>query len=103
MNTFFPAERHTQSAVQLTWPHSNSDWAYLIDEVEACFVHLAEAIALRQNLIIVCTDAQAVRSKIETSLHKNISFFELPSNDTWARDHGGITIVENGVPKLLDF
>lgn len=103
MNTFFPAEWHTQTAVQLTWPHPNSDWAYLIDEVEACFVQLAEAIALRQNLIIVCPDAQAVQSKIEASLHKNISFFELPSNDTWARDHGGITIVEDGIPKLLDF
>jgi agmatine/peptidylarginine deiminase len=28
---------------------------------------------------------------------------ELPSNDTWARDHGGITIFENGKPIVLDF
>jgi agmatine deiminase len=33
----------------------------------------------------------------------NIVFVEAPTNDTWARDHGGITIEENGKPIMLDF
>jgi agmatine deiminase len=34
---------------------------------------------------------------------ENLRFFACPSNDTWARDHGGITIFEDGKPVLLDF
>jgi agmatine deiminase len=99
----FPAEWHPQYAVQLTWPHANSDWAYLIDQVERCFVHIAESVALHQRLIIACTDEQAVRSKLAPNLLKNISFFEIMSNDTWSRDHGAITVFEDGQAILYDF
>ena len=30
-----PAEWYPQSGVQLTWPHKNTDWAYMLDEVQA--------------------------------------------------------------------
>ena len=99
----FPAEWNQQMAVQLTWPHIDSDWGFLIEEVEKCFVNLAEAIALRQHLIIVCKDIDLVKSLIGAKYHNNISFFEIESNDTWARDHGGITIYDNGKPVIYDF
>ena len=31
---YLPAEWHKQQMVQLTWPHENSDWAYMLEEVE---------------------------------------------------------------------
>lgn len=99
----FPAEWHPQQAVQLTWPHTNSDWAYLIDEVEACFVRIAGEIARRQALIIVCTNSNKVKANFNSDLIENITFIELYSNDTWARDHGGISILENGKAKIYDF
>lgn len=99
----FPAEWNQQMAVQLTWPHIDSDWGYLIEEVEKCFVNLAEAIALRQHLIIVCKDIDLIKSQVGAKYHNNISFFEIESNDTWARDHGGITIYDNGKPVIYDF
>lgn len=40
-NHFLPAEWHPQSFIQLTWPHAGTDWAYMLDDVEACFVNLA--------------------------------------------------------------
>jgi agmatine deiminase len=33
----------------------------------------------------------------------NIRFYETGNNDTWARDHGGITVYKNGKPLVLDF
>jgi agmatine/peptidylarginine deiminase len=98
-----PAEWHTQLAVQLTWPHAGSDWADRLNEAESCFVEIAEAIAARQQLIIVCDDAIRVKKQLKESLHNNILFFECPANDTWARDHGGITVLENGKPVIYDF
>lgn len=98
-----PAEWNQQLAVQLTWPHANSDWEYLLDEVEACFIKIAEAIAKRQKLIIVCPDKNELQHKFARELWPNISFYEIKSNDTWARDHGGITIFDGNKPVIYDF
>ena len=98
-----PAEWNQQRAVQLTWPHANSDWEYLLDEVEVCFIEIAEAIAKRQKLIIVYPDKNELQHKLSPELWPNISFFEIKSNDTWARDHGGITIFDDNKPVIYDF
>jgi agmatine deiminase len=100
---FFPAEWQVQRAVQLTWPHEKSDWAYLLEQVDNCFVNIANAIATRQQLIIVCRNKEKVMPMISSSLLQNIQFFEVESNDTWARDHGGITVFEEGIPIIYDF
>lgn len=99
----FPAEWHTQQAIQLTWPHAGSDWAYLLDEVEGCFFEIANAIASRQKLIIVCPDSKLLAAKFQSTVLPNISFYEIKSNDTWARDHGGITIFQEEKPVIYDF
>ena len=31
--SYLPAEWHKQSLIQLTWPHKDTDWAYMLDEV----------------------------------------------------------------------
>ena len=98
-----PAEWAEQEFVQLTFPHADSDWAYMLPEVEACFIEIAREIAKRQNLLIVCRSEKELREKLHEVNTSRITFAELPSNDTWARDHAGITIFENGERKILDF
>ncbi len=102
-NISFPSEWHPQHAVQLTWPHAQSDWSYLIDEVEKCFIQIATEIARQQLLIVVCSNTAHVKNKLASANLSNISFYEIESNDTWARDHGGITIFEDGNPLIYDF
>ena len=100
----FPAEWAPQQFVQLTWPHVDTDWAYMLDEVQACFKNIAREIACRQQLVIVAPDVDDVRRQIADEVNMaNVTLVELPSNDTWARDHGGITIFEDGKPVVLDF
>lgn len=100
---FLPAEWHKQQVVQLTWPHAGSDWDYLLGDVERCFVKIAESVALSQHLLVVCQDVDNVRKKLSPTLLHNVSFYKIDSNDTWARDHGGITVVENGKLVINDF
>jgi agmatine/peptidylarginine deiminase len=102
-NSFFPAEWHPQSAVQLTWPHAGTDWAASLSEVIPCFAEIARAISQRQWLLIICHDKAEVKAQLQGCKMEHIILHELPSNDTWARDHGGITIFEEGKPLLLDF
>ena len=98
-----PAEWAEQEFVQLTFPHADSDWADMLSEVEACFIEIVREIVKRQNLLIICRSEKELREKLHEIDTSCITFAELPSNDTWARDHAGITIFENGVRKILDF
>lgn len=98
-----PAEWAQQFCVQLTWPHANSDWAPYLDEAIDCFVQIADEVSKRQELIIVAPDCELVKSVLPFATRESITFAEMPTNDTWARDHGGITIFEDGKPTILDF
>ncbi len=103
MTTFFPSEWTLQSGVMITWPHEDTDWAYMLDEAVACFVEIAREISKRERLLIVCRDEQSVRKDLGEAMNPNILFRELPTNDTWARDHGPITVFVDGSPYLYDF
>lgn len=98
-----PAEWHPQSAVQLTWPHEGTDWAPMLDEAVRCFVAIAKEVVKREKLLIVCSDEQAVRERLGDVDYSRVLFREMETNDTWARDHGGITVFEGGMPVVYDF
>lgn len=102
---YLPTEWHKQQMVQLTWPHENSDWAYMLEEVERCFVDIAVAISRREKLLIVAPDTDKVRNRLQMTAANiaNIRFFQCESNDTWARDHAFITLLGDSVPHYLDF
>ena len=82
------AEWEPQSMVQLTWPHKDTDWAPILDEITAVYEEMAREIREREPLLIVN---------------------QIPHNDTWARDHGFITVEETSYDHkskaliLLDF
>lgn len=104
---YFPAEWHKQNFVQLTWPHAESDWYYMMEEVEACFIEIAKAISQRQKLLVVTPEKKNVEKKLKEAgaTMENIIVFSCRSNDTWARDHGFITLLgkEDGTPHYVDF
>jgi agmatine/peptidylarginine deiminase len=99
----FPAEWDSQSAVLLTWPHSQTDWKHNLDEVIPCFVSISNEIVKREKLIIVCRSIEEVKQALKDIDYKRVIFRDICSNDTWARDHGPISIFVNDVPYLLDF
>ncbi|MEO6757852.1 MAG: agmatine deiminase family protein [Saprospiraceae bacterium] len=99
----FPAEWEPQSAVQLTFPHSDTDWGPVLAEVLPCFVEIAATISRYQPVLIVCREPEAVRPLFRHARSENLLFATADSNDTWARDHGGITVEQDGLPLMLDF
>ena len=90
--------------VQLTWPHKETDWAPMLDEITAVYEQMAREISKREGLLIVAPEGVQSPSII----HYPLSIIN--SNDTWARDHGFITVEETSDLraqtsdlKLLDF
>ncbi len=105
---YCPPEWAPQSGVMLTWPHAQSDWRDHLDLVEPVFVELVQQISLHQKLLISCwNDAHLAAVKIRLTLAdvdmNNVLLYAVPSNDTWVRDHGPITVLVDGVPHLLSF
>ena len=99
-----PAEWYPQSGVQLTWPHAGTDWAYMLEEVQECFVNIANEIAQRELLLIVTPEPEEVKKQIAATVNmENVRFLKCGTNDTWARDHGAITMMDVDAPSLLDF
>ena len=103
-----PAEWEPQSGVMLTWPHAETDWAPYLDEICETYLQMAEAIARRERLLVVAPHAEETDAMLNGRLGKemmqNVRIVELPTNDTWARDHGFITLRNaDGTPLLLDF
>lgn len=103
-----PAEWAPQSAILISWPHANTDWADILDEVTECYVRMAYAIAAHQPLIILVVEGLDVSSLLEKRLPQavfsNITFVVVPkTNDTWVRDYGFLTVQSTGGAELMDF
>jgi agmatine deiminase len=105
---YLPPEWVAQQAVQLTWPHPESDWKPILSQVEPVFVAIGCAVSRRESLI-VCGLNDAHCEQIETLLREGgaemerVHIYPVPSNDSWVRDHGPITVMRNGERLLLDY
>ncbi|MGH8561284.1 MAG: agmatine deiminase family protein, partial [Nevskiales bacterium] len=61
----------------------------------------------RQDVLVACHD-DATRASVEARLRNalpagRLHLYVAPSDDTWARDHGPLTVLRDGAPLLLDF
>ena len=97
----FPAEWEKQSFLQFTFPHKESDWSSILEEVTACFVEIIETAARFQDVLVICDNIERVKSFFKST--QNLYFVQIESNDTWARDHGGITVLENEKVIIHDY
>ena len=103
-----PAEWEPQSAVLVAWPHSETDWADRLAEVETTYVALVGAI-VRFERAIVCVADDALEAHARAALQAagvdmgRVRFVRAEYDDTWLRDSGPITLRTAGGFRLLDF
>lgn len=100
-----PAEWEAQDGVLLAWPHLESDWCDCLPLVEPVFVAIAAAISRFERVVIVAPQTDAIREKIAACQGDlaQVTLCTVPTNDTWSRDFGPLTVMEDGQPLLLDF
>lgn len=105
---YLPAEWEEQRAMQLTWPHADTDWAEYLDEINETYVQMAAEITKRERLIVVSPHTKIVEKMLakhlSTEQMQNVTLHECHTNDTWARDHAFISLKDDeGAVRLLDF
>lgn len=104
LHIVLPAEWEPQSGIQLTWPHDGTDWAPMLDEISQCYARIVREIIRFEPVMIVTPSADIVHPYIEDLDQDRIHFCEVRgTNDTWARDHGGITVTNNDKPAVFNF
>jgi agmatine deiminase len=105
---YLPPEWAPQSGVMLTWPHAHGDWAERMADVEPVFVAIAREVSHREHVLISSYDDNH-RDHIYQRLRaagvdlSKVGLHVVSSNDTWARDHGPLTVLCRDEPTLLDF
>jgi len=90
----------------IAFAHEQTDWyehedASALRDALTVYVRIAQAIAYSQPVYMICRDKSEI-SHLFCSKN-NISFIEIPTNDTWIRDYGYISVVDDGEARLLDF
>lgn len=101
-------EWYPQDGILLTWPHPASDWRDSLAIIEPLYVALVEAITRFETALVVCHDpahlahVRRLLARADVS-PQHLILCEAPTNDTWARDFGPITVLDGDRPRLLDF
>lgn len=108
MKRCLPAEWEPQSLVMLTWPHQATDWAPYLKEITETYVRMADAITRYEQLVIATPHPIQVGAMLSGRLTPEqmtrVYICFCKTNDTWARDHGPITLrSDDGKLTMLDF
>lgn len=100
-----PAEWEEQDGVLLAWPHGATDWEPILDQVEPVFAEIISAISRFEDVILIGRQDDRITKRLSDAGADlgRITFVNLPTNDTWARDFGPITVIEQDLPVMLDF
>ena len=103
MKVILPAEWEPQDVVQLSWPRRNSDWSLSYNDAQLCFAAITKAIIRFQKVFIVSEDQEATARFFSNVELNKIKIISLEHNDSWARDHGGITVEIDGKFEVQDY
>ena len=101
---FLPAEWHQQNFIQIAWPDENTDWKDYLDEALSCWSKtIIELVQLNENVLVIARKKSDVEKQLPDDVLKKIDIVEVPINDTWTRDYGCISVIENGKILRLNF
>ena len=88
----------SSKGVMLTWAHAETDWRPYLNEINKTLLSLAKAIAKYEKVLVVAQQKEEVLQmlydELGPQLMQNVTVVECKTNDTWARDHGFITLLE---------
>jgi agmatine/peptidylarginine deiminase len=102
-----PAEWSAQDGVLLAWPHAGTDWASNLAEVRECYRLLVGALQpFVRVLLLVANDDVGRDARAALGgpvLPGRLRLLELDYHDTWLRDSGPVTLLDEEGPIWLDF
>lgn len=89
-----------QAAVLIVIPPRESDWDYCYDDVLSFYSDLINLVSDYQHATVTYTDTDILEQLPKKT---NINYFHIPTNDTWVRDFGPITVKSDVGLAFVDF
>jgi len=99
----FPAEWSPQDAVAIAFPHDQSDWSEILEQVIPVFTEIIVTISRYEKVLVICQEISKVKELFPAESRENILFFEIPANDTWARDFMPLTVLHDCNPVFFKY
>jgi len=92
-----PAEWEPHESTWLAWPHNLNTWPGKFDLVPGIYIEIVRALHTHEPVYIYVEDTEMVTEtrkllKREGLNLSAVKFYEIPTDDTWARDHGPIFV-----------
>jgi agmatine deiminase len=102
MGYFWPAEWEPHAATWVAWPHNRETWPGKFDVIPEQFAALVQLLA-RVEPVHVLAGGSAVMSDARSYLGdaRNVTLWDIPTNDAWCRDHGPTFLVNDKAPTVL--
>jgi len=90
-----PAEWEPHAATWLAWPHNLDTWPGKFTPIPDIYVEIVRALHIHESVNVCVNDAE-VAAQLRRVLTQagvdlgRVTLYEIPTNDTWVRDHGPI-------------
>ncbi len=89
----FPAEWEHDCAILVAWPHEQTDWEYMLEDVTKCYVEMIDAFTAWHDVIVVAPSTAEARRRLDCLKNsERIFYVNVPTNDTWTRDYGPLSV-----------
>lgn len=90
--------------VLLALPHEETDWDEILPEALQQYKRLLLALEQGGEKIWLLVDNKVKTEKLLADCPlENTRFIEIPTNDTWTRDYGPISVIRHDRRRLIDF
>jgi agmatine deiminase len=101
----WPAEWERHRATWLVWPHNVDTWPSRFEEAREQFAGLVATVGRFEPVELLAVGAALRHAEVRLIGMANCQLREIPTNDSWIRDHGPIFLTgpSDAEPLLLDW
>ncbi len=95
-----PAEWEPHEATWIGWPHNKGHWPGKYDFIPATFAAIIAALAMSEKVYLTVNDqqmeeeARLMLSMLPVQVLNQLTFFHIPTDASWSRDHGPIFVYD---------
>lgn len=100
----YPAEWELDGPVLLALPHDDTDWSDILPDAIDQYRRIINALTSNgEEVLLLVPDATKARETLSDCPLEHVTMVEMPTNDTWTRDYGPITVNRHGRIRAIDF
>jgi agmatine deiminase len=100
----WPAEWELQASVWLSWPRNPATWPGCFEPVPAEFAQFVRLLAEYEPVNILAGGREVMeQARGLVGDLASVTLHDIPTNDSWCRDHGPIFLAGGEQPALVDW